>query len=224
MTTVAQVRQMFRPIVNNHPYLRETEVRFYNITPISHLVSGLFIERSYDKDYFSPYMIVTSLFRPRANIYFANGNYVNYINPIRSKSWIWSDPESLSEAIEMIETVALPKLMFYGTVEGYASLPVRDHWIHYEPREDRMLVHIAMGDLDTARQIWREREPVYRDETFHPQSLQHRWQGQLAAVAEPLHAGDRPALARILHDWEAANVRRMKIERYWEPTPFPLEL
>ena len=42
-------------------------------------------------------------------------------------------------------------------------------------------------------------------------------------VAEPLLAGDRAALARILHGWEADNIRGTKIEPFWEPTPFPLE-
>jgi hypothetical protein len=42
-------------------------------------------------------------------------------------------------------------------------------------------------------------------------------------VAEPLLAGDRAALATILHGWEADNIRGTKIEPYWEPTPFPLE-
>jgi hypothetical protein len=31
------------------------------------------------------------------------------------------------------------------------------------------------------------------------------------------------ALAKILHEWEAANVRGTELEPYWEPTPFPLE-
>lgn len=130
----------------------------------------------------------------------------------------------IADLIEAIEVGALPKLQFYGTPEGYATLPPREHRIRYEPREDRMLVHIAVGDLDAARAIWRAQEPLYRGKTYHPDSLLHRWQTQLATVAEPLLAGDRPALARILHGWEAANVRGTEIERHWEPTPFPLEL
>ena len=140
------------------------------------------------------------------------------------KCWWWSDAAVVTDLIEAIETVALPKLEFYGRPEGYATLPPREHRIHYEPREDRMLVHIAVGDLDAARTIWHTQELLYRGKTYHPDSLLHRWQAQLATVAEPLLAGDRPALARILHGWEAANVRGTEIEPYWESTPFPLEL
>ena len=42
-------------------------------------------------------------------------------------------------------------------------------------------------------------------------------------VAEPLVADDRATLAKILHAWEASNIRGTKVERYWEPTPFSLE-
>lgn len=129
----------------------------------------------------------------------------------------------IADAIAMIETHALPKLQCFGTPEGYTRLPHRANWVHYEPREDRMLALIAAGDLDAARTIWHEQEPKYRGKTYHPDSLPHRWQMQLAVVAEPLLAGDRRALARILHGWEDANVRGTKIEPYWELTPFPLE-
>ena len=37
-------------------------------------------------------------------------------------------------------------------------------------------------------------------------------------------ANDRPGLVRLLRDWEAYSVKRLKLEKLWEPTPFPLEL
>ncbi len=129
----------------------------------------------------------------------------------------------IPEVIAVLEDVALPKLAFYGTPEGYATLPPRPHQIRDEPHEDRMIVHIAAGDLDAARRIWHEQQPWHAGKSFPPGSRPHQWQVQLAAVAEPLMAGDRPALAKILHAWEAANVRGTELEPYWEPTPFPLE-
>jgi len=129
----------------------------------------------------------------------------------------------VSEAIAVLNSVALPKLALYGTPEGYATLPPRPHWVHDEPHEDRMIVYIAAGNLNAARAIWHERQAWHIGKSFPPGSRPHRWQTQLAAVGEPLMAGDRPALAKILHDWEAANVRGTELEPYWEPTPFPLE-
>lgn len=108
-------------------------------------------------------------------------------------------------------------------IEGYLTLLFGDNRFYDEEAEDRMIVYIAAGDLEAARKIWHEQQPLHARRTFPPGSLPHRWQTQLTAVADPLMAGDRPALARILHEWEAANVRGTELEPYWEPTPFPLE-
>jgi hypothetical protein len=39
-----------------------------------------------------------------------------------------------------------------------------------------------------------------------------------------LEADDRPAIARLLHEWEAFTIGKLKLEDIWERTPFPLEL
>ncbi len=36
-------------------------------------------------------------------------------------------------------------------------------------------------------------------------------------------ANDRPGLARLLHGYEAQSVKNLKLEKFWEPTPFPIE-
>ena len=35
---------------------------------------------------------------------------------------------------------------------------------------------------------------------------------------------DRAGLIRMLHEWEAASVKYLKIEHLWKPSPFPIEL
>ena len=35
---------------------------------------------------------------------------------------------------------------------------------------------------------------------------------------------DRVGLARLLHAYEAQSVKNLKIEKYWEETPFPIDL
>ncbi|MDP1965855.1 MAG: hypothetical protein Q8K93_27065 [Reyranella sp.] len=34
---------------------------------------------------------------------------------------------------------------------------------------------------------------------------------------------DRGAIIPLLHEWEALKVQRLKLEKYWRPTPFPCE-
>ena len=37
-------------------------------------------------------------------------------------------------------------------------------------------------------------------------------------------AGERSGVAKLLHGWEAASVKRLKLEECWQPTPFPIEI
>ena len=227
MTNARQVRPIYRAILERYPNFKEMNSRFLLKTPVHHLSTGIFIERSSDPDCCWPRMVVAGLFFSRIYNEIRIGTYFEgLVRPSKSeeRSWLWSDPTMVADAIEVIETVALPKMIFYGTPGGYATLPPREHQIFYEPPAERMLVHIAAGDLDVARKIWHEQEPLCRGKSYNPASRPYQWRRQLEAVAEPLFADDRPALARILHTWEAANVRGTELEPYWEPTPFPLEL
>ena len=43
-------------------------------------------------------------------------------------------------------------------------------------------------------------------------------------IAPLVAARDRAGLAALLHEWEAYSVKLMKLEKLWQPSPFPLEL
>jgi hypothetical protein len=38
-----------------------------------------------------------------------------------------------------------------------------------------------------------------------------------------LAAGDRHGVAQVLHECEAESVKQLKLEEFWERTPFPIE-
>ena len=226
MTSARQVRPIFEALKTKHPYISQIGSRFAVKSPVHHIALGIFIERTSDPDRCSPRLFMAALYFAGLPGAIAIGTYSEYLSrspASAEKFWLWSDPAMVPEVIAVLDSVALPKLALYGTPESYATLPPRPHWVYDEPHEDRMIVHIAAGDLDAARTIWHERQPWQAGKSFPPGSRPHRLQTQLAAVEEPLMAGDRPALAKILHDWEAANVRGTELEPYWEPTPFPLE-
>lgn len=46
----------------------------------------------------------------------------------------------------------------------------------------------------------------------------------LDRLLELLRQGTPAPVASLLHDWETLAVKARRIERYWEPTPFPFEL
>lgn len=46
----------------------------------------------------------------------------------------------------------------------------------------------------------------------------------IKGLLEPIECGDTGTVVQILHAWELDYVQKFDLERYWEPSPFPLEL
>ncbi|AWN36456.1 hypothetical protein DK427_12560 [Methylobacterium radiodurans] len=114
-----------------------------------------------------------------------------------------------------------------------------------------MAIAIAEGCLDEARtflaQVWKWYETDSYGDYEPPDQIDYPKPGQrkraaiqawekaylctgyrkkrrrILEVVEPLRTGDRSALAAILHRWEAEAARFHGVERWWEPTPFPIE-
>jgi hypothetical protein len=137
-----------------------------------------------------------------------------------------SDPDIGLALIREIEAHALPALRAIRTLDDYLSFVSQHYFRHhlFEWPECRIIVEVALGDLEAARATakanlatWSRNQPDHDDETRE----KYR---QLRKLCACLAAGEREALAQLLHDWEALTVKNLKIEHLWEQTPFPLEL
>lgn len=117
--------------------------------------------------------------------------------------------------------------------------------------EQQVAIALASGARDEARtllaQIWRWYETDSHGDYEQPDQIVYPKPGQrkraaieawekaslcvsyrktrrrILEIVEPLRTGDRAALAAILHRWEAEAARIHGVERWWEPTPFPIE-
>ena len=47
---------------------------------------------------------------------------------------------------------------------------------------------------------------------------------KLMAMAAALETGDRKRISAFLHECEAYTVKQLKLEKLWQPSPFPIEL
>ena len=83
-------------------------------------------------------------------------------------------------------------------------------------------VDIARGDLDGARATCAESPPDAR--SGRCSLMRDEFVRITGALCPLLASNDRPAMARLLHQWEAFTVDKLKIGHIFEPTPFPLEL
>ena len=126
---------------------------------------------------------------------------------------------------EAIETQALPQLRAMATLDDFlaylARIPMGAKMFDWPTR--RIILDAALGKLQSAKAIGDAHLPhwsVDKEEYDDNSRAQYR---RLRELCGCLTAGDRPGIAKLLHDWEAFTVKALKIERIWEPTPFPLE-
>ena len=88
----------------------------------------------------------------------------------------------------------------------------------------KIIVDVALGDLETARKLCVENIDNWSTDYPHQPEHEKSEFRRLRELCALLKSDDRIGLARLLHQWEAETVKNFKIEHIWEPTPFPLEL
>ncbi|MET0258413.1 MAG: hypothetical protein ABW179_07505 [Methylobacterium sp.] len=229
MTNLRQRQQIYRPLLDRNPDLVQLDKYWLCISPIRHMQLRVIIDRTSEADCCDPKWYIWSSFLNSTDLTGMGGFYWWVKRPLvwQERSWLWSAPAMIEELIGIIETETLPLLRKLDTLEAYAAFyrETFDRYWHAEWAPDRMLVDIALGDLDAARRIWEALPQSYHEGVRNSDGLyfRNRWTEIRNTIVGPLLADDRPALARILHEWEADNVRRAGYEPYWESTPFPLE-
>lgn len=227
MTTARQARTIFRPLAKRNPDFAYTGGRSLWLTPIRHTVSRVFIDRTSDSGSFQIGWAILATFIPEHSLPWTIGNCAGKLYPFDQDQfayWEWSDPAAISAAIPIIEAEALPHLRSFDGLESWATyyretFPIA---LKGSPHE-RLILDIALGNLPAAHAQLAKLLPHFRENKHPDQPMYQYMRSLILPVAEPLLADDRPALAAILHGWESENIRTAKLERYWEPTPFPLE-
>ena len=226
MTNARQIKQVFGPLAAQYNDLKQIGSHYLWLLPVRHVALRVLIDRSSHKDFCTPRWTMLETFIPGSDLMTSIGHSGYLHRPASSRvvEWIWSDPTMIEDLLSVIATVALPRL------RAIDSLPA--FWTVYSDGTDikvpqwpemRLIFHIALGDLDAARALYETLEPELRENRYPNLPWIQGRRRMVLSVAEPLLAGDRAALATILHGWEADNVRGTKLEPYWERTPFPLE-
>ncbi|RAI45792.1 hypothetical protein CH341_01975 [Rhodoplanes roseus] len=136
-----------------------------------------------------------------------------------------SQPHIQDALIEAIDEQALPRLRSVTSIEDYFAFVSGHTFRHklFDWPDVKIIVDVARGDLAAARALRDANIDRWRDNPAHDDESRARYR-RVRQLCARLDADDRPGLAALLHEWEAITVRNLKIERLWEPTPFPLEL
>lgn len=218
MTTTADVKALVKPILAVHPEFRLVG-RNLILAPVEHIVRSIYISYSMDPDMYVPGYCAFELFSPERFFHFTHGERFPY------RPWTKHDPDISQGLLEAIEQIALPKLQGIHTIQDYLEYadegPSGKRGSGYL---DNMAYGIALGDLDWARKYYDLYiahvdldNPRPHHVLYMPEIREYKRIGPL------LEAEDRVGLAAILHEWEETTVRKLKLEKIWRRTPFPIE-
>jgi len=220
MPSAQQIKKALQPLLRRNPDLALLH-RFVVIKPVHHIQRGIYF-KSGSGDRFDPFWTVNVLFAPRLGSFGLTWAREVYASPLRSG--FHSYHSDVSEILcEQIERVALPLLRQVQTIDDFVAFNTAERF----PMQQldafpavKIFVDIARGDIEAALKIWESKK---RSSGFASD-----WPKTYELITKTLHpmlvANDRAGLAQCLGDFELTEVKERKLEKFWEPTPFPLEL
>ena len=224
MTTTKQVKELVRPLIDRHRDLVLCG-RYLCLTPFDHFARRILIDRCSHPDLFVPSWSLTELFIPEGDLQsYGRCNWSIRPSHRAGRAWCASDPTTAADFVEVVENETLPLLRsldgFQACVDFALKHPATARWIGYEWS---VMLHIAEGDLDTARREWEwiGQKYVRGGKDLFPE-CQYIYD-EYYELGALLIADDRKGLAERLHRFEARAVVGTKMEPHWRRSPFPLE-
>jgi hypothetical protein len=216
---------MVQPVVDRNPDLALVK-RWLFVKPVHHFARAIFVDRTAYADQFDAQWVVRHLFEGRDWLPLTWGEFLANERSSRRGLWRMSDPDvelALQEAIEIQALPALRKMLTFDDFLAYVEQnPFGPHL--YEWPTSRIILDVALGDLDHARAICEQHFERWSSPDSARDDDGRATYARLSELCTRLMADDRHGLARLLHEWEATTVKNLKIEHIWEPTPFPIEL
>ncbi|WP_341987221.1 hypothetical protein [Azorhizobium sp. AG788] len=220
MTMAKQVQTLMKPLVERHPDLAVVG-RYVFLQPIHHFARGVYVGRCLDKDALSPEWRFSMLFYPGPGL---GSAWSGYIYGRQSGVWKINDPNTQQELIGQIEDIALPTLRANSTMEDLAAFASDERfpgrsWTSWSLI--RLVFQSALGDLQAARATCTtlsEPRRIPRDTASRDIHLTI-----VQGLAPLLDSSDRAAIGSLLRTWELNRLKFHKMDKYWQPAPFPVE-
>jgi hypothetical protein len=221
MTTASQVKRAVQPLLQRNTDLALVG-RLVVIKPVHHILRAISISRSLDANLFVPTWFVMLMFRPSDSVTFNWGDRIYRPTPGR---WDVTDPEASPLMCDEIERVALPILRKVQSIDDLVKFASRKRFKNYcldLNEQKKIYVDVARGNLESAIHLCALLAKLAKTASF---DWEREESDKIAKTFEPLLAtSDRTGLAQVLRDCEAYSAKKLKLEKLWEPAPFPLEL
>ncbi|GAB5507463.1 MAG: hypothetical protein Rhirs2KO_26260 [Rhizobiaceae bacterium] len=212
----AKLAPLMRPLLERHADL-EMRGRWIVVKPVRHVFRGIMLDRTSGAATTAVSSVVWHLFE-----------FQTSIPLIWKQAFPWLDlsrSDQLESLFDGIERIFLPQLRAVQTVEDLVAYVDR-HWARhrlFDTPETKVIVDAALGRLGEARAVADANIVRWSSNNRRWDDVDRQQMSCLANLHDCLVSGDIDAIARLLHEWEAATVKHNKLEGLWEPTPFPLE-
>jgi hypothetical protein len=221
MSTTAQMKLVAAPLLEKHDDL-VLRGRFLFLKPVRHVIRFILLDGTSG----------TTDFRPRAGAYIAfeksdriNINFSTYMrHPARGSVWPVFETNHEYSFAEAVSSTVLPQLRSIESIYDFVKFTenvdniynnLNGHQIYKIP------LGASLGNFD---------EPCAHCELISSGKA-HECMPGFESMTTPImeelwpamKARDIGKVAAVLHDWEEYTVKANKLEKYWEPTPFPIE-
>ena len=231
MSSAPQIKRLANPLLQRHDNLIMVTGNIMAYLPVTHWSRYIRIHNRPKRGYFTVDWWVDTRFEPGHYAFISRsgacaliGRSLQYKPKGQTGLFEWDDPTMPGDFIDQVEARILPVFSSLDTLEKtIAHLRSHQHNSFAEYPPWKTLMHVALGEISAAQAEWQSVMHKYVPRTSVSDASSDYVYEQWCLLTEPLMAGDRAALARLLHDWEATNISGTKLERYWRSTPFPLE-
>ncbi len=224
MTTAKQMRDLLDPVLEHHSDLVYWQ-RAVVLTPTRHVLRYVLLDNTSGKTGFVPRWGACDTFVPNHLYGGIPLNYASFLYAKGPEGWYIDSADVQLRLKVAIETEALPNLRGIGTIDdlehflGSERFPV-GHWQYLGHKQ--ALRDAAMGRLAEsceAIELLRSHRDKWKTDPIR------FFVGPLVDELLPvLHARDCNAIGALLRQWEERWIKTNKLEKFWEPTPFPVEL
>lgn len=136
--------------------------------------------------------------------------------------WKMADPDYPERHRAQIRDDILPELKKIRTYEQFRQA-YRKYYCHGTSpfAVDSSVMALTFGEFDEAAEILKD----YWDHNVIDAVNQYQagLGDRLIDYGNDLPRADKRALLAYLHERQAADIKTMKLEKHWQPTPFPAE-
>jgi hypothetical protein len=223
MTVIADIKKVIAPFMamNNTLFQRKRLIAF---KPVNHILKGFAIDRSSTKGAFFIRWFAMPMFELSYQEYFNYGAHVYKETP---GLWHYDAEETPELLAKNVEETAWPVLNSIITIHDFYKFAMQENYFHADSlaykEMTKIAVEAAMGYFGAADKTSQYLLKEPNRWSIEP-SVKEKYFQVTQCLCPLVKERDKEGIAALLHEWEQKTITNLKLEKYWQATPFPIEI